>query len=95
MASTSQGTSPLPTSAPGLVTATSDDGGPNATSSREDKDGLDLPPVDRASQTTTQAIVDVLPQLLSLHSLTDTAATSPPQQKVDVDHARDPHYDTV
>ena len=94
-ASTSQGTSPRPTCAPGLVAATSDGGGAEATSSREDNDDLDLLPADRASQTTTQAIVDVLPQLLSLHSLTDTAATSPPQQKVDADHARDPHYDTV
>ena len=45
-----------------LVAATSDEGGPKACS-HEDKDTLDLPPVDCANQVTTQAIVDVLPQL--------------------------------
>ena len=49
MASTSPPTSPLPTSVPELVAATSDEGSPKA-SSREDKDALDLPPVDCASQ---------------------------------------------
>ena len=60
MASTSPLTSSLPTSAPELVAATSDEGITKA-SSREDKDALDLPPVDHASQATAMAIVDVLP----------------------------------
>ena len=60
MASTSPPSSPWPTSAPGLIAATSDEGSPKV-SSREDKDALDLPPVDRASQATAMAIVDVLP----------------------------------
>ena len=78
MASTSPRTSPRPTSAPGLIAATSDEGTPKA-SSCEDKGALELPPVDRASQATTQAIVDVLPQLLPLPSITDIATASPSQ----------------
>ena len=65
-------TSPWPTSA---ATATSDEGSPK-TSLHEDKDALDLPPVDCASRATTQAIVDVLPQLLPLPSVTDIATAS-------------------
>ena len=72
MASTSPRTSPWPTSA---VAATSDEDSPK-TSPREDKDALDLPPVDCASRATTQAIVDVLPQLLPLPSVTDIATAS-------------------
>ena len=93
MASMSPRTSPLPTSAPGLVAATSDQSSPK-TSSREDKDALDLPPVDRASQATAMAIVDVLPQLLPLPSVTDIATTSPSQQEFDAAQAKDSHYDT-
>ena len=78
--STSPGTSPWPTSAPGLVAATSGVGSPKA-SSREDKDTVDLPPADCASQATTQAIVDVLPQLLP--SVTDIATASSSQQEFD------------
>ena len=63
-------------------------------SSREDNDALDLSPVDRTSQATTQAIVDVLPQLLPLPSVTDIATASPSQQELDVEQARDSHYDT-
>ena len=94
MASTSPPTSPLPTSAPGLVAATSGEGSPKA-SSREDKDALDLPPVDRASQATAMAIVDVLPQLLPLPSVTDIATVSPSQEEFDAEQARDSHDDTV
>ena len=60
MASMSPRTSPMLTSTPGLVAATSDQSSPKA-SSHEDKDALDLPPVDRASQATAMAIVDLLP----------------------------------
>ena len=60
MASISMRTSPLLISAPGSVAATSDQDSPKA-SSREDKDALELPPVDRASQATAMAIVDLLP----------------------------------
>ena len=66
----SPGTSPGPTSVPGLVAATIEEGSPEA-SSREDKDAVDLPLVDCASQATSQAIVDVLPQLLPRPSVTD------------------------
>ena len=86
-------TSPGPTSPPMLVAATSDEGGPKACS-HEDKDALDLPPVDRASQATTQAIVDVLPQLMPLPSVTDIATTSPSQQEFDAGQAKDSHYAT-
>ena len=75
---TSPGTSPWPTSAPGLVAATSGVDSPKA-SSREDKDTVDLPPGDCASQATTQAIVDVLPQLLP--SVTDIIATASSSQQ--------------
>ena len=91
MASTSPPTSLWPTSAPGLIAG--DEGSPKA-SSRKDKDALALPPVDRASQATTQAIVDVLPQLLPLPSVTDIAAASPSQQEFDAEQAKDSHYDT-
>ena len=92
MASMSPPTSPLPTSA---VAAASDEGSPK-TSPREDKDALDLPPVDRAShQAATQAIYDALPQLLPLSSVTGIATASLSQQVFDVEHARDPHDDTV
>ena len=93
MASTSPRTSPRQTSAPGLIAATSDEGTPKA-SSCEDKGALELPPVDRASQATTQAIVDVLPQLLPLPSVTDIATTSPSHQEFDAEQAKDSHYDT-
>ena len=59
----------------------------------EDKDVLELPPVARASQATTQAIVDVLPQLLPLPLVTDIATTSPSQQEFDAGQAKDSHYD--
>ena len=91
MASMSPPTSPLPTSA---VAATSDEGSPKP-SPREDKDALDLPPVDRASQAATQAIYDALPRLLPLSSVTGIATASLSQQVFDVEHARDPHDDTV
>ena len=84
-------TSPLPTSA---VAATSDEGSPKP-SLREDKHALDLPPVDRTSQATTQSNVDALPQLLPPPSVTDIATASLSQQVFDVEHARDPHDDTV
>ena len=93
MASTPHRTSPWPTSVPELVAATSDEGSPKA-SSCEDKGALELPPLDRASQATTQAIVDVLPQLLPLPSPTDIATASPSQQELDVEQARDSYYDT-
>ena len=67
MASTSPRTSPWPTSAPGLVAPTSD----------VDKDALDLFPLDRASQATTQINVDALPQLLTPPSVTGIATASP------------------
>ena len=60
MASMSPHTSPLPSSALGSVAATSDQDSPKA-SSREDKDALELPPVDRTSQATAMAIADLLP----------------------------------
>ena len=94
MASTSPRTSPLPTSAPGLVAATSNEGNPKA-SSREDTDALDLPPVDCASQATAMAIVDVLPQQLPLPSVADIATASPSQKEFDGEQARDSHYDTA
>ena len=87
-------TSPWQTSAPGLVAATGDEVSPEA-GSRENIDTLDIPPVGRASQAITQAIVDVLPQLLPLPSVTDMATASPSQQEFEAEHARDPHYDTV
>ena len=77
-----------------LVAATSDEGGPKACS-HEDKDALDPPPVDCANQVTTQAIVDVPPQLQPLPSITDIATASPSQQEFDVKLAGDPHYDSV
>ena len=86
MASTSPRTSPGPTSAPGLVAATSDEGGPKA-SSREGKGTPNLPSLDRTSQATATAIVNVLPQL---PPITDIATASPLQQEFDVEHARDP-----
>ena len=94
IASTSLPTSPLPTSAPELVAATSVEGSLKA-SSHEDKDALDLPPVDCASRETAMAIVDVLPQLLPLPSVTDTATASPSQKESDAEQARDSHDDTV
>ena len=94
ISSTSPRTSPLPTSAPELVAATSDEGSPKAIS-REDKDALDLSPVDCASQTTAIAIVDVLPQLLPLPSVADIATASPLQKEFDAEQARDSHYDTA
>ena len=81
---------PWPTSA---AAATSDEGSPK-TSLREDKHALDLPPLDRASQATTQSIVDALPQLLPPPSVTDIATASLSQQEFDGGHARDPHDDT-
>ena len=57
-------------------------GSPEA-SSREDRDAVDLPPADCTSQATTQAIVDVLPQLLSPPSVTDISTASPSQQEFD------------
>ena len=78
MASMPPRTSPWPTSVPGLI-ATSNQGSTKA-GLCEDKGALELlPPVDRASQATTQAIVDVLPQLLPLPSITDIATASPSQ----------------
>ena len=94
MASTSPPTSPLPTSVPELVAATSDEGSPKAIS-REDKDALDLPPVDCASQSIAMAIVDMLPQLLPLPSVTDIATVSPSQKEFDAEQARDSRNDTV
>ena len=78
----SPGTSPWPTSAPGLVAATSGVGSPKA-SSCEDKDALDLPSEGQESQATTQAIADVLPQLLPLPSVTDIGTASLSQQEFD------------
>ena len=57
-------------------------GSPKA-SSREDKDVLDLPPSDYASQATTHAVVDVLPQLLPLPSVPDISTASPSQLEFD------------
>ena len=94
MASTSLRTSPLPTSASGLLAATSDEGSLKA-SSRQDKDALDLSPVDCASQATAMAIVDVLPQQLPLPSVADIATASPSQKEFDAAQARDSHYDTA
>ena len=51
--------------------------------------------MDRASQAITQAIIDVLPQLLPLATVTDVVTASPSQQEFEEEHARDPHYDTV
>ena len=82
IASTSLGTSPWPTSAPGLVAATSGVGSPKA-SSHGEKDAVDLPPVDQASQAATQAIIDVLPQLQPLPSVADITTASPSQQEFD------------
>ena len=65
-----------------MVAATSGVGSPEA-SSREDKDVLDLPPADYASQATTHAIVDVLPQLQPLPSVTGISTASPSQQEFD------------
>ena len=90
MASAYPSTSPWPTSA---AATTSDEGSPK-TSLREDKDALDLPSVDRASQVTTQSNVDALPQLLPPPSVTDIATASLSQQEFDTEHARDPHDDT-
>ena len=87
MASTSPRTLPLPTSAPEQVAATSDEGSPKA-SSREDKDALDLPPVDCASQATAMAIVDVLPQLQPLQSVADIATASPSQKDFDAEQGK-------
>jgi hypothetical protein len=89
MARTSPGTSPWPTSAHELVAAVGDEGSTKA-SSREDryKDALDLPPVDRASGANTMAIVDVLPQLPPLPSVTDIAITSLSPQEFDAEHTR-------
>ena len=78
----SPGTPPWPTSTPGSVAATSGVGGPDA-SSHEDKDVVDFPPADCTSQATTQAIVDVLPQLQPLPSVTDISTASPSQQEFD------------
>ena len=77
-----------------LVATTSKEGSSQACS-REDKNALDLPPVDCASQVTTQAIVDALPQLQPLPSVTDMATVSRSQQEFDVELAGDPHHDTV
>ena len=60
MANPSRPTSPWPTSALGLVAATSDEGSPKA-SSQENKDTLDHLRVDHSSQAITHAIIDVLP----------------------------------
>ena len=86
--------SPSLTSSPVLVATTGDKGSTKA-SSQENKDAIDLPPVDRTSQAITQAIVDVLPQLLPLPSVTDIATASPSQQEFEAEHGRGPHYDTV
>ena len=94
MASTSLSTSPLPTSASGLLATTSDEGNFKA-SSRQDKDALDFAPVDCASQTTAIAIVDVLPQLQPLPSVADIATASPSQKEFDGEQARDSHHDTA
>ena len=91
IASAYPSTSPWPTSA---VAATSDEGSPKP-SLREDKHALDLPPVDRTSQATTQSNVDALPQLLPPPSVTDIATASLSHQEFDAEHARDPHDDTV
>lgn len=96
MARTSPGMSPLPTSAPELVTTASDAGdeGSRKASSRKHKDVLGLPPVDCASQANTTAILDVLPQLPPLPSVTDIVVTTLSQQKFDVEHTRDPPPNT-
>ena len=94
MASTSPRTSPLPTSAPELVAITSDEGSPKA-SSREDKDALDLSPMDGVSQATAMAIIDVPTQLQPLPSVADIATASPSQKEFDAERARDSHYETM
>ena len=86
MVNTSLRTSPGPASPPGLVSATGDEGSLKA-SSREDKGTPDPPSVDRASQATATAILNVLPQL---PPITDIVTASPSQQELDVEHARDP-----
>ncbi|KAN0140442.1 hypothetical protein V8E53_001651 [Lactarius tabidus] len=90
MARTSPGTSPWPTSAHELVAAAGDEGSTKA-SSREDhhKDALDIPPIDRASGASTMAIVDVLPQLPPLPSVTDKAIASLSPQEFDAENTRD------
>lgn len=99
MASTSPGTSPWPTSAPELSLATGDEGNPKA--SPREHDALDLPPVDRASQANTMAIVNLLPQLPPLPSATDMVIEGPSQQEFDAENTGDPphtsrgQYDTV
>ena len=84
----------MATSAPRLVAAISNEGRPKA-SLREDKDALDLPPMDRGRQAIAQAVVDALPQLLPVPSVADMATASPSQKEFDAEQARDPHYDTV
>ena len=86
--------SPWLTSAPGLVAATNDEGSPEDIS-RENKDVLDLPPVDHASQATAMATADVLPQLLPVPSFIEIATPSPSQKEFDAEQARDSHCDTV
>lgn len=88
MANPSPRTSPLMTSEPGLVAATSNVGSPKA-SSREDKDALDLPPADRPSEANTMATVAVPPQLPSLPPASVMVVGDSSQQEFDAAHTGD------
>ena len=87
IAGTSPGAFPLLTSTPELVPTISDEGRPK-TSSREDKDALDLPPVDRASEANTMA-TDVFPQLPPLLPANDVVVEGSSQQEFDAEQTGD------
>ena len=93
IANLSPRTSPLPTSGPGLVAASSDEGSLKA-SSREDKDTLDLPPVDRPCEANAMATVDVLPQLLPPPPASVMVVEGSSEQEFDAEHRGDPPLNT-
>ena len=89
IANLSPRTSPWPTSGPGLVAASSDEGSLKA-SSRDDKDALDLPLADRPCEANTLATGDVLPQLLPPPPPSVMVIEGSSQQEFDAEHREDP-----
>ena len=88
LATTSPGTSPRSTSAPGLGAATREDRS-QKTGSRKDEDALDSPPIICATHAGNVAILDLPSQLQPLSLATDVAIAGPSHQEPDAGHAGD------
>ena len=101
LARTSLNVSPRPTSAPGLVAATSDEGSNPKAHSHEDQGILYLSPVDLASQANTVTIVNP-PQLPPPRPVDDMVIEGSSPKEFDTKHTGDPpphtshdHHDVV